>query len=130
MIDMLRWIAFLPSAFAAGVLAGIVVNLLGQFSLGYVGLTPDDFLGQLYFVTSSSAATGAAFVYCGARVAPAKRLYVAFILGGVGLVWTGLTLFYALHAMTWWDVWGIVSTTIGIGGVLFSIHKGDIELSK
>jgi len=51
-LDVLRWIGFLPVAGVAAWLAWIVVNILGRFSLGFVGIGPEDFQGKLYFMTA------------------------------------------------------------------------------
>ena len=62
---ILRWLAFLPGAALAAWLSWILINILGTFSLGFVGFDSDSFLGQIYFNTAGQVAMGAAFVYLG-----------------------------------------------------------------
>jgi hypothetical protein len=56
MLNISRWVFFLPAAILAAWPTWIVVNILGRFSLGYVGVTPEDFHGKLYFMTSGHTA--------------------------------------------------------------------------
>lgn len=66
-LDVLRWTAFLPLATLAAWVAWILVNILGRFSLGYVGVESDDLLSKFYFNTAGHAAMGGVFVYVGAN---------------------------------------------------------------
>ncbi|MDF9392559.1 MULTISPECIES: hypothetical protein [Methylococcus] len=126
--DVLRWFGLLPIAVLAAWLAWIAVNILGRFSLGSVGVTPDDFIGKLYFMTAGHAAIGIAFVYVGAKIAPVRRVIVAFILGGTGIVVSGFLLFPALMVRDWWAVWGGLFVAVGAGAVVWAVHVGEIDL--
>ena len=127
-LDLLRWIGFLPVAVLAAWLAWIVVNILGRFSLGWAGITPEDFQGKLYFVTVGHAAMGAAFVYVGAKIAPYHKVVVSFILGGTGIIVAGFLLFPAVMVKDWWAVWGGLCVAIGAGVVVYSVHIGETDI--
>ena len=92
-IVVIRWIVFLPIAFFAAWLGWILINVLGRFSLSFVGFDADSFLGQYYFNSAGSVAMGAAFVYIGAIIAPSHQKNVAYALAGLGLVIGGFLLF-------------------------------------
>ena len=123
-----RWAGFLPAAFLAAWLAWIVINILGRFSLGYVGVTAEDFQGKLYFMTAGHAAMGAAFVYVGAKIAPAYRVIVAFVMGGIAIVVSGFLLFPAVMVKDWWAVWGGFFVAIGAGIVVWAVHTGGADI--
>lgn len=127
-LDVLRWVGFLPVAVLAAWLGWIAVNILGRFSLGWTGITPEDFRGKLYFMTVGHAAMGAAFVYVGAKIAPAHRVIVAFILGGIGIVVSGFFLFPAVMVRDWWAVWSGLFVAIGAGAVVWTVHAGETDL--
>jgi len=127
-LDVLRWIGFLPVTVLAAWLAWYVVNILGRFSLGFVGIGPEDFQGKLYFMTAGHAAMGAAFVYVGAKIAPYHRVVVAFILGGIGIIVAGFLLFPAVMVRDWWAVWGGLFVAIGAGVVVYFVHAGETDI--
>lgn len=125
---VLCWVAALPAAATAAWLAWIVINVLGRFSLGSVGVTPNNFLGKAYFVTAGHLAMGAVFVYIGAKVAPSYQVIVAFVFGALGIVVSGFLLFPAVMVKDWWAIWAAVCVTIGAGAVVWSVHAGDTDL--
>lgn len=127
-LDVLRWIGFLPVAVLASLLAWYVVNILGRFSLGFVGIGPEDFVGKLYFMTAGHGAMGAAFVYVGAKIAPYYRVVMAFILGGIGILVAGFMLFAAIMVRDWWAVWGSLYVAIGAGAVVYGVHAGETDI--
>lgn len=103
-IDVLRWVVFIPGAALGAWLAWILLNILGKFSLSYAGFDPDSFIGQLYFNTAGHAAMGAAFVFIGAKIAPSYRKIIAYCLAGVGLVISGFMLFPAIMIKNYWAI--------------------------
>ncbi len=127
-IDVLRWVAFIPGATLGAWLAWILLNFLGRFSLSYVGVEPDSFLGQLYLNTAGHAAMGAAFVYLGAKIAPYHQRIVVYVLAGLGLVLGGFALFSAIMVGSGWAIWGSICVVIGIGAVVYSIHIGETDI--
>ena len=127
-IDVLRWIGFLPAAFAAAWVAWILINVLGRFSLGWAGIEPDDFRGKLYFMVAGHAVMGAAFVYAGAIVAPYYKVVVCFVLGGLGIIIAGFLLFPAVFVEDWWAVVGSICVGIGAGVVVWSVHAGEADI--
>lgn len=127
-ITILRWIAFLPVALGAAGLSWILINILGRFSLGYVGMHLDSFLGQFYFNTAGHAAMGAVFVFVGANIAPSHRKIVAYCLAGIGLVVSGFMLFPAIMIENYWAIWGSLCVILGVGFVTYSIYKGEANI--
>ncbi|ODS32282.1 MAG: hypothetical protein SCARUB_02584 [Candidatus Scalindua rubra] len=126
-ISLLRWIVFLPGALGAAWLAWILINFLGRFSLGYVGIQSDSFLGQFYFNTAGHAAMGAAFVFVGAYITPSHRKVVAYCFAGIGLVISGFMLFPSIAVKNYWAIWGSLCVVLGIGAVTYSIYQGEIK---
>lgn len=127
-LAVLRWVAALPVAAIGGWLAWIGINILGRFSLGSVGVAPNDFLGKAYFVTAGHMAMGAAFVYIGAKLAPAYQVIAAFVFGALSIVVSGFLLFPAAMVKDWWAIWASVCVCIGAGVVVWSVHAGDTDL--
>ena len=130
-LDILRWVDFLPVAVLATCLALIAINILGRFSLDWVGITPEDFQGKLIISWNNSVghgAMGAAFVYVGAKIAPTYQVIVAFILGGIGIFSSGSLLFYAVMFRDWWAVWEGICVAIGAGAVVWSVHAGETDI--
>ena len=127
-VAVLRWLAFVPGALLSAWLAWILINTIGRFSLGYGGVDPDSFLGQFYFNTAGHAAMGTAFVYVGAKIAPANRIIVAYCMAGVGLIISGFMLFPAIMIKNYWAIWGGICTIGGVGVVTYAIYKGETEI--
>jgi hypothetical protein len=127
-VTILRWIVFLLGASLGAWLAWILINTLGGFSLGFVGIEPDTFLAQFYFNTAGHAAMGAAFVYVGAKIVPSNQKVVAYILSGLGLVLGGFALFPAIMLGSGWAIWGSICVVLGIGAVIYSIHQGETDI--
>jgi len=125
---VLRWFGFFPVAVVAAWLAELVVYPLGLFSLGWAGITPEKFPGKLYFATMPHLAMGAAFVYVGAKIAPAHKVAVAFILGLIGVAFSGALLFAAVMVRDWWAVWGGLFVAIGAGAVVWTVSVEETNL--
>lgn len=127
-VRTLRWIAVLPAAILAAWLAWILVNILGRLSLGYAGVEPDSFLGELYFNSTGHLAIGATFVYAAAKVAPLHRKVVAYVLAALGLVISGFLLFPAIMIGSGWAIWGGVCVAVGVGAVAYAVHQGETDI--
>jgi hypothetical protein len=127
-INVFRWVVFIPGAVLGAWLAWIILNILGRFSLSYAGVEPESFIAQLYFNTAGHAAMGAAFVYVGAKIAPTHQRVVAYVMSGLGLVLDGFALFPAIMTESGWAIWGAVCVVIGIGAVVYSIHMGETDI--
>jgi hypothetical protein len=75
-----RWVAFLPIAFLAAWLAWVLSKFVNSMTGGW--LHPVVERGAI--VALASATMGAAFVYVGAKIAPAYRTTVAISSGFLG----------------------------------------------
>ncbi len=127
-IEILRWLVFIPGAILGAWLAWILLNILGRFSLDYVGVEHDSFIAQFYFNTSGHAAMGASFVYVGAKISPSYQRIVAYVLAGFGILIGGFMLFPAIMVGSGWAIWGSICIVIGIGAVVYSIYIGETDI--
>lgn len=125
---VLRWVAFLPAALLAAWVAWLLVMLGNRLTMGMQGINPDSFLSRAFIEFISHAAMGAAFVYAGAKVAPAHHRIVAYVLAGLGLVAAGFLLFPAFMVANYWAIWAGISLAIGVGATAYSVSTGEVEL--
>ena len=125
---VLRWVAFLPAALLAAWVAWLLVMLGNRLTMGMQGINPDSFLSRTFIEFISHAAMGAAFVYAGAKVAPAHHRIVAYVLAGLGLVAAGFLLFPAFMVANYWAIWAGISLAIGVGATAYSVSIGEVEL--
>lgn len=125
---ILRWIAFLPSAFLTAWLVWFLVVLLNHITMGMSGIDPNSFLLKVFIEFSSHAIMGAAFVYVGAKVAPLHKKIVAYVLAGIGLISAGFILFPAIMLANYWAILGGVSLILGCGCIACSVFAGEIDL--
>jgi hypothetical protein len=103
MLAVLRWIVFLPAAFVASCIAGILMKWGGQFYSEFMG-----------FVLSG-AFSGGAFICVGLYVAPVRNNLVKWILIIISLLF-GIT---ATAGSAYSD--DKLKMAIGISMVLFSL---------
>ncbi|OQW66961.1 MAG: hypothetical protein BVN29_04810 [Nitrospira sp. ST-bin5] len=125
---ILRWAALAPGAIAAGWLAWVLVNFLNRLTMSFQGLDPNSFLGRAYIETLSGLIMGAAFVYVGAKIAPAHNKNVSFVLAGIAFMMSGIALFPAIVKPDYWAIWSGLCVGFGAGSVVYSISKGQINL--
>lgn len=128
LIEILRWIGFLPGALIAGYLAFVVFTLTNQWTLLMTGMDLDSFYSQLYSEFTSHAAMGAGFVYAGAFIAPDHKKIVAAIFSGIGILAAGFLLFPALFAKNHWAIWGCLSMALGSGFIAYLAYTGQTDL--
>jgi hypothetical protein len=124
---ILRWIAVLPAAVVAGVVAGSLVIAVDRWGMTMQGLNPGSFFNLLVVNALSGAATGAAWVYAGVKVAPTHKTPVAFILAVLSILGAGFTLFLALAMSRGWAIYSTVWWTVGTSAVAWSIYSGAIS---
>lgn len=125
-MTFIRWAAFLPCAVAAAWVAWLVVSFVNRLTIFLSGFDPKSFLFNGYSIFLASAAMGAAFVYVGARVAPAHHKRVAFALVAVGFVASGFALNPAIFTGDYWAVWSGASALFGLGAVAYAIYSGEL----
>ncbi len=126
-IDFLRWVAFIPGAALGAWLAWGLLSIFWRFDLYYVGLEPNSFFGQLFIITTPNATFGAAFVYLGAKIAPYHQRIVAFVLAGLGLLFSGFFLNSAMMVGSGWAIWANICMVMGMGAVVYSILLGETD---
>ena len=125
-----RWLAVFPGAVAASWGAWILINFLNRLTMVFQGFDPDSFLGRAYIETVSGLAMGVAFVYAGAKTAPANCKKVAFILSGIALFLSGVTLFPAILKPDYWAIWSCLCVGFGAGAVAYSVSQGETNLNQ
>jgi ABC-type multidrug transport system permease subunit len=74
----LRWTLFIPAAFIGSLIAVILIGLLNNISMNYIGATKDGWAYKL-FELAQSGVLGALFVLFGATVIP-KGQFIASIV--------------------------------------------------
>lgn len=83
--SVLRWVAFLPAAFAASFVVYPLVVFLNQllpFEQWFAGTT----IGRIILTAMASGASAAALVWVGASIAPSSKYRVAVILALIYVV--------------------------------------------
>lgn len=97
-----RWVALIPAAIAAGVIASLAVRQGNTALVGtYVG---SGWLSRAYIELMSGGSLGVAFVLAGYAVAPVKHRWVAMSLGALVLVVAGAAVVIAFANSRWWQI--------------------------
>ena len=125
---ILRWIAFLPGALAASLLVSVAMRLVNRVIMFLNGMNPDGFLNKLWLDVVASALMGAAFVYVGARIAPASRKPVGYVLTVAIILIAGFLAFPAVTQHNWWALIGCVAMAGGGAVVAHSVAIGELDL--
>lgn len=126
--SLLRWIVFLPAAALAGFLAYTVAWFTHEWAFGLFIGSGTLFGGSLvrFF---SYLYMGIATVYAACFVAPSSKKIVAVITGGLVLVISGATMFYALSVPEYWGIVDSIAIDLGAIGVAIAIYNGQTELT-
>lgn len=124
----LRWLGFVPGAFAAAWLAWLLVFFGNKLSMWMMGINPDGFINKLFIEVISSGAMGAAFVYAGSRIAPSSRKVIAYVLAVVAVLVAGFLAFPAIAQQNWWAVVGVIAMAGGAGLVVYQVAEGELDL--
>jgi hypothetical protein len=79
MMTALRWLLFIPLAFAASILAGAIGYWFGNFFIvRYFGF--DHLIGQVFVWTVSGLGSGLALIFVGMKIAPLRNNKVKWTL--------------------------------------------------
>lgn len=127
-IITLRWLGFVPGAFAAAWLAWLLIFFGGKLSMWVMFMNPGNFSLKLYIDVISSGTMGAAFVYAGARIAPGNRKVVAYVLAVLAVFIAGLLAYPAITQQNWWAVVGIIAMAGGAGLVVYKVTEEGLDL--
>lgn len=114
----LRWLACLPVAFFAALLAGPLVEIVNRvvgIIIGRDYSSPLTILG----IFTVFAAMGVVFILVGVLVAPAHRRVVAFSLAGLGCLYGGFSAYSSFITADYQGVWAWASFLIGIGFMIY-----------
>jgi hypothetical protein len=122
-----RWLAFLPAAFLGAWAAWILSKAFNGTYIESSWFIPQ-VVARGAVDALASAATGAAFVYAGAKTAPAQQLTVAYFLGTLGLVIVAVCEYYAVLMSDYWAIWGGAWMLLGLIGVTGAASTGELQL--
>jgi len=87
------------------------------------------YFGQYYLNSGPNIVFGVTFVYIGAIIAPYHQKIIALLLGCIGLVLSGFSLFPYMISNSGWQIWGVICTIIGICAALLLVYKGKLDLN-
>ena len=125
----IRWVAILPGSILAGWIAWVLVSWVNRITImPYVD--PNSFMARLHIEFVASVAMSAAFVYCGAKIAPSHNKEVTYVLAMVALVAIGFALFPAVMLKDYWAFWAGLSGIFGVAWVVYSIHHNEAKVSQ
>ena len=124
----LRWLSFLPGAFAAAWLAWLLVSFGNKLTMWMMGINPDGFINKLFIEVMSSGVMGAAFVYAGSRIASTNRKIIAYVLTVVAVLIAGFLAFPAIAQQNWWAVAGVILMAAGAGLVVYQVAEEELDL--
>lgn len=125
--SILRWIVFLPAAAIAGFLVYNIVWYMQSFTTWvFVGSGP---MADIYFIRFFSyLCMGIATVYVACLVAPSSKKSIAVIMGGLVLILSGATMFYALSVPEYLGVLDSIAMDLGAIGIATAIYNEQTEL--
>ena len=129
-IAVLRWIVFLPAAILAAALAQFVANILNTWSMHYVLVEPQSFLGKIWILFIGNVLFGAVLVFVGGFVAPAHKRVVAASLAGLLLVGTGAVVVLAVLSGQYSNIFAMIASNIGGIGAAIAGHRGEVPADK
>jgi len=124
-IITLRWIAFLPAAFAGAIIAHFIGRLFTFLSSSLSG--NDSWFTFIINEFIANGIFGAAFVFAGCSVAPSQRKAIAMVLGGILLFLSGASFFISIAREEWITIWAIIAMNAGSGTVVYSIFTDEID---
>ena len=125
-LQTLKWIGVLPAGVAASILVYWIWRLIHLLTASRY-IEPDSWLNIIFMELMSSGLMGAAFVYVGVWLAPTKKEIVSYVLSGLNLVLSGMSLFATFLTIEYFSLIAIVALCVGAIATTVSISKGDIE---
>lgn len=126
--SLLRWIIFLPAAVLAGFLAYTIAWFTHEWAFGlFIG--SGTLFGGAMVRLLSYLYMGLATVYVACFVAPSSKKGVAVVMGGLVLILSGATMFYALSVPEYWGIVDSIAMDLGAIGMAIAIYNGQTELT-
>ena len=125
-LQTLRWIGVLPIAIVASIRAYFVWRFIHVLTVSRY-MDPESWTNTIFMQLVGGGIMGGIFVFTGVWVAPKNKKIVSYILCGLILIGTGMSLFATLLMREYLSLIGIVTTCLGAIGVTVSISKDDIE---
>lgn len=126
-IMVLRWLFFLPLGAVAAWAAWGIVNGLNRITMWMTGIPPDWFFARLFIELAAGCSMGAAFVYVGTKVAPARKTEVVFVLAGIAILASGIALYPSIVAAAGWAIVSGLAIAFGATVVAWSVYTGETD---
>lgn len=127
LVDVLRWIAVLPIALAAGLAARAVFVLVNRWTMEEF-VAPDSFMGQLFLLPGAGIVCGVSMVLGGVYVAPSAKHNTAYTLAGLVILLAGFGAYPAVVRDEYRELVELLFTALGAGGVAREIIAGTLVL--
>ena len=127
----LRWLAVLPAAVSAALLANFIFRIFyGWIFPFFVGADPDSLLSRFVLTVTADTAMGAIFVYAAGAVAPRHQIRVALASAAFVLIFGVIGIFLAVTVRDYEAIFS--GMCICGGGVLaaFSIRSAGVTKSQ
>jgi hypothetical protein len=127
MLSLMRWIVFLPAAVLAGFVAFNIAWYIHELVFGlFIG--NGTLFGVSWIRFFSYLYMGVVTVYVACYVAPSSPQMVAAFTGGLILIVSGATIFYALSTSVYVGILDSVAMDLGAVGIAMTIYHGQTEL--
>jgi len=123
--QILRWIALIPGAVAASIIATFLMNIV--MWLGSSRFGEDSWFSYLYREIAVQAVCGAVFVYSAGYIAPRGKIPTTITFSALLLFVSGVAFFGALSQEDWMSLLGVVCVNIGSIAVAVSVATGQID---
>ena len=105
------------------------MRLLGKFSFGYAGVSPESIFVQIYETVIGHGVMGGVFVYVGCYVAPSHLRAISIVCTVIAVAIAGFMIFPAVMVNDWWAVTGGVAISVGAAIMLWSLLSGEILIN-
>lgn len=134
-VNVVRWLAFLPTAILAAIIAQAISNILNTYAMNYYMwlIGSESLLGKLamlWILVFGNIIFGGVLVYVSSWVAPVHKRIVAIVLAGFFLVVTGsgMTLALLSNIFSYKDIFAMLAGCFGGIVMAISIYTEEIPL--
>jgi hypothetical protein len=126
--QILLWIAVLPGALLGGELALLGVRAGMWITSSYYG--DDSWLHMILGAVLPDGAFGYSVVFCGAFIAPTRKITVAIVLAALILSLVTLAATGDIRDHRWWDLGAVVAALVGAAVASVTIATGEQDVGQ
>ena len=126
-LGVVRWVAFLPGALLAGVLAWSVIYWGNFWTFRIMGMNPYSFWSSLMLEGLPYAGMGAVIVLVAVRIAPSHKKAVVFGTAILSVLVAGSTLFIGVAARDGWMIYSSLAQVAGTAAIGWSLYSGGVS---